>query len=186
MTRVAVPQMRSLVEETPGGLSISMPAPRHPFALLFLPVWLVGWGFGELSAIRSLLAGTTNEPRLFLLVWLAFWTLGGGWAALTLLRMLVGKERLDLDGDVLRHRHELLGLGRSKEYELRHVHGLRAAAAAGLPAAWRGLAPGQGTIAFDYGAKTIRVGDGLEEAEAAQIISRLQQRHRFAPTASAV
>jgi hypothetical protein len=100
--------------------------------------------------------------------------------------MLVGKERLDLDGDVLRHRHELLGLGRSKEYELRHVHGLRAAAAAGLPAAWRGLAPGQGTIAFDYGAKTIRVGDGLEEAEAAQIISRLQQRRRFAPTASAV
>jgi hypothetical protein len=190
VTRVAVPHMRSLVEETPRGLSVTMPAPRNTFALLFLPVWLVGWvgwAFGELSAIRSLVGGTSDEPRLFLLVWFAFWTLGGGWAVFTFLRMLVGKERIELDGEVIRLRHELFGIGRSSEYELRHVQNLRVAgAAAGMPMAWRGLTPGQGAIAFDYGAKTIRMGDGLEEAEARQIISRLQQRHRFAPTASAV
>ena len=31
-----------------------------------------------------------------------------------------------------------------------------------------------GTIAFDYGAKTFRFGDGLDEAEGRQIIKKIQ------------
>jgi hypothetical protein len=186
LSRIALSEMRFVIEETPRGLSVTIPTPRNIFALLFLPVWFVGWALGEVSALRSLSGGGGKGPGSFLLVWLAFWTLGGVWAVLTFLRMLVGKERLELDGKVIRVRHEVFGIGPSKEYELRHVRGLRLANTGQVPIAWRAFAPGQGTIAFDYAAKTIRLGDGLEEAEAKQIISRLQQRYRFPSSASAV
>jgi hypothetical protein len=178
--------MRSIIEETPRGLKVTVPSPRNLFGLLFLPVWLVGWAFGEISALRALSSGRGEGPGSFLFVWLAFWSLGGAWALLTFLRMLLGKERLELDGEVIRVQHELFGIGRSKEYELRHVQALRVANAGQVPVGWRGFAPGHGAIAFDYGAQTVRIGDGLDEAEAKQIISRFQQRYRFPPSASAV
>ncbi len=154
-----------------------VPAPRNLFALLFLPGWLVGWVLGEVVVIASLLAGGSRQP-LFLMVWLVFWTLGGGYAALMFLRMLVGKEHLELERDVFRVRQEVFGIGRSREYELRHVQNLRVSGTR-VPAPWRQFMAGQGTIAFDYGAKTIHIGDGLEEAEARQIITRMQERHRL-------
>ena len=183
MARVALPKMRSLVKETPRGVRVTMPAPRSIFSLLFLPLWLVAWAFGEVSVILFLAKGIEGELG-FVLVWLILWTLGGGFTLLTLLRMLAGKERLELEGDVMRHRYEIFGIGWSREYELRHVQNLRVASpGGGMPTAWLGFGEGGGLIAFDYGAKTIRAGDGLDEAEARQIIARLQQRHRFAPTA---
>ncbi len=35
---------------------------------------------------------------------------------------------------------------------------------------------GEGLIAFDYGARTFRIGSGVDEAEAKQVILIIQQR----------
>jgi hypothetical protein len=41
---------------------------------------------------------------------------------------------------------------------------------------WPGF---QGSIAFDYGAKTYRFGSGIDEPEARNIIGLLESRHHF-------
>jgi hypothetical protein len=38
---------------------------------------------------------------------------------------------------------------------------------------------GGGPIAFDYGSQTVRIGSGLDEAEAREIVKELRSRHAF-------
>ena len=42
---------------------------------------------------------------------------------------------------------------------------------------------GAGAIAFDYGAKTVYVGSGIDEAEGEMIVRRIRERHAFADDA---
>lgn len=54
----------------------------------------------------------------------------------------------------------------SKEYLMEHVKSLRV---------WPALRwSGGGTLAFDYGARTVRFGAGIDDAEARQILERLK------------
>lgn len=47
------------------------------FLMVFLPVWLVGWGVGAVFAVNRLV---THGLDLFLCIWLAGWTAGGVFA----------------------------------------------------------------------------------------------------------
>ena len=80
----------------------------------FLAFWLCGWAVGEsfvlwllVKGAWALLTGTPPEPGralletgpavlvgLFLLVWLTLWTIGGIAAAMELLRLLWGEDRI--------------------------------------------------------------------------------------------
>jgi hypothetical protein len=77
---------------------------------VFLLAWLAGWAAGEWFAVRVLIwivAGGTDSPAArslahpmgwlvggFLLVWVVFWTIGGLAAAVELLRLVAGRDRL--------------------------------------------------------------------------------------------
>ena len=177
-------QRKALVWDTPGGLEIVIPAKRVLFAKLFLPIWLLAWLWGEIMVIGQLASGAGNGgTSTFLLVWLAFWTVGGALAIWALLWMNFGKERVTLSATTLGIRRELLGVGRSREYELTHVRNLRVSLepfymiSSGhtlRPTAIHG-----GSIAFDHGASTVRFGAALDEAEASQILADLNSRHSF-------
>jgi hypothetical protein len=183
-----VPSGRAKFEEG-SSLRIVLPPRRHALLILFLCVWMGGWFFGERSAIQQLTAAKDPTADGFLMFWLAGWTLGGAFVIFMILWMTMGREVLELRSDVLLHRLAILGMGRSRAYALEQVRALRLGAVApGLfdlsrrrtsvsnaMAAW-GLAGGP--IVFDYGAKTIRCGAALDEAEAKQIIERLIQRDR--------
>src|SRR5712692_6098094 len=88
--QVTPPRRRSTVQQVAEGVRCEMPPKRHLFALLFLPVWLVGWCFGEIAVIRELLWG--RGAHLFLMVWLLGWTVGGAFALFTFLWQLAGKD----------------------------------------------------------------------------------------------
>ena len=159
-------------------LTINIPSHKQWLHLPFLTFWLIGWTFGELAAINELVTNRTNAVDLFLLVWITLWTIGGATAWLTILWIIFGREIITTDGQqILTHRREILGVGQSKEYDLSFVSDLRAAPALLRSAnQWRRPAFGWqnfNTIAFDYGAKTIRIGNSLDEAEAKQIIRTL-------------
>jgi hypothetical protein len=97
--------------------------------MLFLPLWLVGWAFGEVSAIGTLTSESGNAGTdLFMLVWLTGWTVGGAFAIGILLWLYFGKERVTLSTTTLEIRQEVLGVGRSREYDLTHVRNLRVSA----------------------------------------------------------
>ena len=182
-------QRKALVWDTPGGLEIVIPAKRVLFAKLFLLIWLLAWLWGEIMIIGQLASGAGNGgTSTSLLVWLAFWTVGGALAIWALLWMNFGKERVTLSATTLGIRREVLGVGRSREYELTHVRNLRVSLepfhmiSSGhtlRPIAIRG-----GSIAFDHGASTVRFGAALDEAEASQILADLNSRHSFSTPAA--
>ncbi len=95
MSFVPVPGMRSTIEPSEGGYIVRIPIRRQVFAMLFLPVWLVGWSFGEVFAARQVLGSALPlAGNAFLLVWLAGWTLGGAFAWSTFLWQVAGREAL--------------------------------------------------------------------------------------------
>jgi hypothetical protein len=177
--------MRTVVTDGPDGLSFLVPARRQWFAMLFLPIWLVGWVFGEVFAIGELISG--KGPWGFLLFWLAGWTVGGGFAIFVWLWMVAGRERLIVRPGVLAHRSELFSVQRNREYDLPQVRNLIVSPAAFNPwnmtAGFRMWGFGGGIVAFDYGARTIRVLASIDEAEGRMIVSRIQERCAIPNTA---
>lgn len=177
------PQLpRFTVEPTPEGLRAVVPARKNWFVILFLCAWLVGWVFGEVTAIRQLLSPSDNSPHLFTLAWLAGWTLGGSCALAAVLWQLAGREVISVSATTLMHRIEAFGLGWSRAYKTSEVKGLRATDYSSNPftnqAAWFPPLTGSGfgPVAFDYGARTLRVAAALEEAEAKLLVERLATR----------
>jgi hypothetical protein len=133
---------------------------------------------GEVFAIRELIGG--KGPSLFMVTWLTMWTVGGGLAALSWLWMVVGKERLTVKPGLLVHRFELFSLRRTREYDLSQVRNLKVSPESFNPwnmgAGMKMWGLGGGVVAFDYGARTIRVAASVDEAEGRMIVSRIQER----------
>jgi hypothetical protein len=182
--RIAPERMRSRIEEGSGGLRIVIPSRGNWFAFLFLTAWLGGWVFGEVAAISSLLGvgpmrGSRGGggPGAFLAFWLLGWTVGGAVALYAWIWILAGREIVRLDGQTLAISREPIGLPRNREFDWGQIRNLRVSLSRDPRSAL--LEPG--TIAFDYGAKTYRFGNGLDEAEAAMLIDEVRQR--FQPPA---
>jgi hypothetical protein len=181
--------MRATIAGRPEGLEIVIPARRHLLVLLFLGVWLVGWLMGEMTVIAQLFSRRLAGPEGLRLIWLIFWTVGGGFAAYIWLWMLVGKERILMGASTLHVKRDVLGLGRTRAYELYKIRNLRLAPQL---AGWRdtgatvrlaGLAGG--LVAFEYEGKTVRFGAAIDDAEGRMILDRMKQRHAFSETAFA-
>ena len=179
---IAPAPRRSRTVERPDGLELIVPAKRNVFVVIFLLAWLGGWTFGELSALGKLLSGAEGAMG-FLFFWLVMWTIGGGFAAFTVLWMLGGHEHIILRPRILAIRREAFGLGFTREYDLAHARNLRVSVASYDPFAWGASARfwgfGGGPVAFDYGAKTVRLAAAVDEPEAAQIVRELKARHAF-------
>ena len=182
MTKVPISQSRASLTESVDGLHITFPPRRQVFAMIFLPIWLCGWLFGEVTVGRQVIAPTAAPPKLFLIVWLTGWTLGGGFALLTLLWMLFGKERVILRPDALVIRHELLGMARERDYDIGSIANLRISPE--NHSLWDGRSAwkqwfGGGVIAFDYGPRTFRFGASIDEAEARGVVAQIRMHHSF-------
>ncbi|HEX3409642.1 MAG TPA: hypothetical protein VHS07_05145 [Candidatus Binataceae bacterium] len=192
MARIGVPVARADISESPEGLIIRIPAKKNWLVILFLGFWMVGWITGESSAIHQMLRTHTSHGAVmsvqvqsglsaFMVVWLAGWTMGGIFAAIVWLWNFAGVERIVLGPSTLAVKREIFGIGPLSEYELMSVSDLRISAS---PYNFNNrMSPfpmmNTGTIAFDYGPKTLRFGMGLDEAEAQQIIERMKTRHAF-------
>jgi len=181
-------KMRATITGGPEGLEIVIPARRHLLVLLFLGVWLVGWLMGEMTAIAHLFSGRSSGPEGFILIWLVFWTLGGGFAAYIWLWMLVGKERILIGTSTLHVKRDVLGLGRTRTYELYKIRNLRVAPQPTGPrdagAAFRLSGLAGGLIAFECEGKTIRFGAAIDEPEGQMIVERMKQRYAFPETSA--
>lgn len=179
---VPIESSRYTVESSVEGLRAVIPARRNWFILLFLIAWLGGWFFGEVSAAGELLNPKDKTPSGFLAFWLLGWTIGGVFCFGTVLWQLAGREVLTVSASALVHRVEVFGLGWSRAYRATDVKNLRATDYSSNPftnqRAW--FPPvggsGYGPIAFDYGARTIRVAPALEESEARMLVRELAQR----------
>jgi hypothetical protein len=186
MTRVAVPTAKASVFDTPEGLVINIAAAKSWPVILFVGFWLCAWAFAEFSVVRQFAIGKApGGAGLFLFGWLGAWTVGGCLAISFWLWSVAGHEIVSLTPTGLAIRRDILGFGRSREYDLPSVKNLRVDNTAVNSRYNQGFSPQTpfgGTIAFDYGSKTFRFGGGLDEAEASQLIERLKSRYPFEST----
>ncbi len=194
---------RAVVNDSPEGLEIVIPAPRIWPVVVFLVLWLAGWVTGEVFALRQILSPAPMLAKAFLAVWLAFWTFGGSAALSICVWMLVGHERVRLRQDVLTIQREAFGLGPTRAYELDRILNFRAQPMpplTGMTVARSAQAP-DGTqavpaeqvksvlrvvgirgpgISFTYARRPVRFGVALDPLEAQTLVTQLQARHPFA------
>lgn len=180
----AMPGLRSPspaeVVEDDGELRISMPPRRHWFIVVFVSVWLCGWAAGEVGVLSMLLTGrTAGAPARLLVVWLALWSVGGCLAVLYLLWVFLGREVVIFRANRLVLMRKMGRLSTKRDYDLARVRNFRCAA-------WTyhsdgvlgkmGRFAGAGTIVFDYGESSFRIGAGLGEAESHDLVEVFRQR----------
>ena len=180
MPVVKPPVARHTVEDLGDSLKIIIPVYRQWFKILVLCFWFIMWAFGEVMVGGVLVSEGVSAGSLFLIAWLGFWTLGGTFVLYALFWQLTGKEVIEVSRLSIRVRRQVLGLGRTKEYLGEYVRGLRISPAQGDGFGWsrtlRFWGLSGGLIAFDYGAGTFRLGIGIDEAEARQILAAIGQR----------
>lgn len=199
MPVVQLPKERHTVIDNGYSLSISIPSRKNIFSMIFLGLWLMGWAFGEftvggiiIKGILSFLFGSSEISKagasglsgagLFMIAWLAFWTVGGGFALYAFFWQLSGKENIEVSYDSVKIRRTILGYGKVNEYTSSQIKGLRISPVASdnnmfgrssVSSFW-GLSGG--FLVFDYGSKTFRIGGGVDEAEARQILEKIVTR----------
>ncbi len=159
------------------GIRIVIPSRRSVVQMLFVPIWLAAWSYGEVMAFNNLLRGFEG----FVAVWFCAWTMGGIFAVAGLCWQLAGQEIFDVSERALWIRRRVFGFTvYTRKYALAHVEALRIspeyADAPGWnpsrkPSSWNG-----GPLAFDYGAATIRFGSGIDEAEAKDVLDEIRMK----------
>ena len=119
-----------------------------------------------------------QHKRLFLIFWLIMWSVGGVFGLFGWLWNVAGKEILHINKESIIYIRSLLNLEYKQEYAAEYIKDISVKHTAsgifdkrGTLEAW-GLAGGP--IAFDYGSKTIRVGAGIDEAEAKEIVEQIK------------
>ena len=164
-----------------GQFVIVIPSRKQWFQIPFLAIWLVFW-FGAWVSVGTMVVMHPFEAGGFMLIWLTGWTVGGIYAGSTLLWMLFGQDRVEITHDSFHVRRQIAGIGHTKSFEMVSVSDLRVMQYPPARSMWRNnrqvstVWKLDGPITFGYGAKTYHFGDGVDEAEAKQIVARIQQQ----------
>ncbi len=169
---------RFTVDSLPSGVRVTIPSSRNWLTILFLAAWLGGWYFGASSTLNELLNPTEKTQVGFLSFWLLGWTLGGLSAIAFVLWQLAGSEVIETAPGSLSRRIQIAGIGITREYDISHVTSLRVSpmdAVSAQAARWGSLPFGKssGLVAFDYGARTVKFGGHVDEAEAKLVVKAL-------------
>ena len=193
------PSPRHTVQELENGIRVTLPSKKNIFRLVWFGLGLLVWGYmmGGLVYVWAILIGgatgwlgdtassSGSNPVLlmaiicilpFLMALLGM----GGVIIYSVLWQMVGKEIIEANANRMTRTRQILGWKRSGEYSSKLVKDLRVnthALSAFAPIRSIQKLLGQdGRMAFEYGAKTFRFGLEIDEAEAKQIGSALQQR----------
>lgn len=204
MPVIQPPLPRYTIKNLSSSLIITIPSHKNWFIIFFIGFWLIGWAVGEIAVGGILLTGAItllgsllglfdsgsnfsgtgaiafSGVGLFLIGWFGAWTVGGFFAIRSFLWQLTGVENIEVDSGSITLQRLIFNFGRPKTYLAEHIKDLRTVSNNNYPFGWsRGMnfwGLMDGSIAFDYGAKTFRCGSGADEAEAKDIIKAIQER----------
>lgn len=173
---------RSIISQNFQCLTIEIPAKKNWFAIVFISIWMLGWLAGEVFVFVAVF--TSDQPLLanaFLLFWLIGWTVGGVMAFLMLAWQLGGKEIISLENNLLKIEKSIEGIGRKKFYDIHTIKNLSIQPTQDLGFWGKSYSINMpniknGKIKFDYGMKTIKFADEIDEAEARMIMNKLKER----------
>lgn len=178
-------QGQATITQAGNSLQVLIPTRKNWFAIIFLTAWMGGWVMGEVFAITTLFFGSTPLlANAFLLFWLTGWTVAGLFCVTILLWTIAGQEIIKVENGILEVGRQVFSLKRSKQYLLREVRhlGLGTSLEDGLIGMgyqknFFGLKGG--ILQFDYGLKTIKFANSIDEAEARSLISIFKANPNF-------
>ncbi len=174
------------IDQTPNGYQITIPAKKHIPVIMFLSLWLVAWFVGLNFVGSSFLVDFYDKGNnglgfgsLFTLIWLVFWIAGGLFVIKRLMWCLIGKEIILIDREQISISRKNDVFFRTKIYDLREAKNFHAEEEPFEFAFWGrrndlSLFKNRGSIRFEYGFKTIRFANDMDQAEANHILERLK------------
>jgi hypothetical protein len=192
VARIPLPPWRSaLVERTGGQLRIMLRA-RHFFVQGALFVGAVtAWAAGGMYAFEDIAVHPAR--RLWTSCWLVFWVAWGVWAFPRLLWAAVGRETVVVRDREIVIRREILGIGRSRVFELNQLEDLRYALPppVGYAPPSRGWPPQPqprlgGSIRFRCGRRVVRFADGIGLEDMTAVLEALRERLHVASSGGSV
>ena len=163
MKFVQPPPMRSRVDERDGALLISIPRPGSPIARMVVTFYLAGLACISLPfwIIPRSSWKPAPPPAAFFFVLTAAIVL----LSIVAFHLWFGREKVLIDRVAVTRWSEPLPWPLRRSRDCAHIRRLRAALVLGP---LRGV---QGTLAFDYGAKTVGLGASIDEAEAQMLVA---------------
>lgn len=191
------PSPRHTVQELENGIRVTLPSKKNAFRLVWFGLWLLVWGYmaGSIFYVWAVLIGVatgllgdtssdSNPAVLMSIVCILPFLIAllgvGGVVIYSFLWQIVGKEIIEANANLMTLTRQIFGWKKSGEYSSEMVRDLRVnpqqPSAFAPIRSFQKLVGQDGLIAFDYGAKTFRFGLEIDEAEAKQIVSVLQQR----------
>ena len=139
-----------------------------------------------MTAIVSLVTGNDAGETAFLLFWLGGWAVGWAFAFSILAWACFGRETVTVTGDAMTVTRKATWWRREKRFTRERIERLRLDVGPGVLQTMFSLPSrdyfrqsleiwglGGGSIVFDYGARTHRFGNKLDDAEARQLSSLL-------------
>jgi hypothetical protein len=174
---------RATIDDKGYELQVIVPSKKNFLVTLLLCAWLGGWAIGEVMVLTVILPGTAKTDvgaLAFTVFWLIGWTIGGAVVISIVVWNLLGKEIVALSGHRLKLERKALRLSRSKEYSLSEIENLRVVTGGIQPVfGWPRMDAfwaSSGSIAFDYGMKTVRFARAIDEAEANYTVGLMKRR----------
>jgi len=169
---------RAKITEIGDTLQVAIPGKRTRMATIFgisYGIFLVsGWPIGLYMVLRNL--STDDTFSGFLIIFLVGWILAAPYMLSIIIWVWGRKEKIAISSDTLVIKKQVLGIGKSRRYELHTVQDLRPNSSAETDASHSGfnywswgfgfLSEGPGTLAFGYGMKTVDFAKGIDKPEA--------------------
>jgi len=123
--------------------------------------------------------GGVSFEGIFIIVWLIFWIAGGLFVMKTLMWYLIGKEIITIDREQITIARQNDILFRQKIYDLQEAKRFHVEEEHFEFVFWGqgnglGLFKNRGTIRFEYGFKTIKFANDMDQAEANHILETLR------------
>lgn len=170
--------------ETPIGYSIIVPAKKHLPLIIIFSLWLVGWVISIISFGPSLedFYDTTRGlsfEGIFIIVWLVLWIAGGLFLMKTLMWYLIGKEIITIGREQISIARKNDIFFRQKIYDLQEAKRFHVEEEHFEFTFWDrrndlGVFRNRGTIRFEYGFKTVKFANDMDQAEANHILETLR------------
>ncbi len=164
---------RYIVEDHLSSLRFIIKGRKNWPIVIFLGIWLIGWGVGEVVVAGILFSSLPDlsGDNWFLVFWLTFWTAGGAGALHGWFQAFTSREIVDVNAETLSIKQSVLGIGRRREYAAPYVDNLRIA-----PNYKSSSGRSGHCLTFNYGGDVVQWGASLSKAEAEEMLALIQSR----------
>jgi hypothetical protein len=165
------------IKRLEGCLKIVIPSAKNAFLIMGMLVSPLVTIFGIIFLGGILVYGDIGSAIGILIIFLLLWIAIGALNFVILAWNLAGEETITIDSSELKAEKAVIGLHFRKAFYMRDIDGVRVVPqAAGLLSYYEDYYfINAGRIAFDYGMKTYRFGQGLNEVEAGQLLKMIKE-----------